>query len=209
MGDLFKDGFSTITAAISKGDTTLFLVLCLFLMGLVAIYLIKDEWPRMLIAMTVIFSFLGILYLTYAYPAMQRSEKVSQVVTDEINTLKQTIEQLNGDLKKAQSIEKFSPTLLGKWRNFAEDWSEVEWGVCEYYKINNVVFLSGAIADGTGDIFVLPAGYRPSSHSMFAATSSSGFRRVDVYTNGRVVTFGNATDHLSLNGISFVVINNN
>lgn len=100
------------------------------------------------------------------------------------------------------------------------------YGVPQYYRdFQDVVHLDGVVisfnnvlratstnqcasaspSNGIGPvIFVLPPGYRPASHEIFAVDSGSAHGRVDVTAEGQVMCIdGDSTQYVSLDGINF------
>ena len=70
-----------------------------------------------------------------------------------------------------------------------------------------VVHLDGLVKNGTigTTIFTLPVGYRPAYQQLFAAcTNPNTIGRIDVQTDGQVVTNGGSNVWISLAGITFL-----
>jgi len=108
--------------------------------------------------------------------------------------------------------ERVTPTY-GSWGNYGAGYSPAG-----YFKDRSgLVHLQGGVTRVGGaapgfTIFILPAGYRPSTHRLFAvyagddSTVGPDFAYVQVYTNGRVVLLDedpNGADFLQLDGIQF------
>ena len=96
-----------------------------------------------------------------------------------------------------------TPTLLSDWVNY----DAVNESVAGYYKdAMGVVHLKGTLKGGVGSgtIWNLPAGYRPSERQWFATSINSSFSYVAVYTNGNIIPLAaGGTGRTILNGISF------
>ena len=65
------------------------------------------------------------------------------------------------------------------------------------------VHLKGLVQNGSGTIFRLPPGYRPSNEHIFAVVSNNAFGRVDVKANGNVYFSVGGNSYVSLDTISF------
>ena len=86
-------------------------------------------------------------------------------------------------------------------------------GPARFERDGNQIYLGGLVRSGTahsnntGTVFILPEGYRPPYQEIFAAWSSAGTARVDVYTTGwvNVVSYGTGgtNSFVSLSGINF------
>ena len=99
------------------------------------------------------------------------------------------------------STDLVAPTLLGSWVNFGSFYE-----TAGYYKDGwNRVHLSGMVKSGSGSIFTLPAGFRPSKVHLFTVAASDAFGTATVADTG-VVAFGigSSATYVSLDGISFL-----
>ena len=65
------------------------------------------------------------------------------------------------------------------------------------------VHLKGLVQNGSGTIFRLPPGYRPSNAHIFAVLANNGLGRVDVNANGNVIFSVGNSSYVSLDTISF------
>lgn len=111
-----------------------------------------------------------------------------------------------GDLGESSWTE---PTLQGNW----EDFDTVNNHDAAYKIFGDMVFLRGIVgtSSGTGNntvIFYLPAGYRPDQDMNFVCIandgSNDGFGKVLIQdSDGAVKFFGDATNWMSLDGLSF------
>lgn len=73
---------------------------------------------------------------------------------------------------------------------------------------DNIVTLQGLIKTSTAvtantTIGTLPAGYRPASRMIFIVPTNTGYGRVDVMNDGRVLYYSGSTGWLGLNSITF------
>ena len=95
-----------------------------------------------------------------------------------------------------------SPTLLGSWVNVGSFYE-----TAGYYKDGwNRVHLSGMVKSGSGSIFTLPAGFRPSKVHLFTVAASDAFGTDTVSDTGSVaIGVGSSATYVSLDGISFLV----
>lgn len=72
-----------------------------------------------------------------------------------------------------------------------------------YRKIDNIVFMRGLLKNGSGVIFNLPAGFRPSLRMLFSNDNSAGHGRFDVQAAGDVVFISGTNGYFSI-ACSFV-----
>lgn len=94
-----------------------------------------------------------------------------------------------------------APTLAGSWVNVGSFFE-----TAGYYKDGwNRVHLSGMVKSGSGTVFTLPVGFRPTKVHVFSTAADDAFARVNV-TDAGLVSFaiGTAATYLSLDGISFL-----
>jgi hypothetical protein len=100
------------------------------------------------------------------------------------------------------------------WRTVTYTNSWVSYGSpyigAQYKKENGIVRLRGLVTDGTfsttstGNIFTLPAGFRPGGQNIVTTMSNQALGRVDILTDGAVrAMFGSAGNWISLYNISF------
>lgn len=102
------------------------------------------------------------------------------------------------------------PAFQNSWVNYD---TTGNFQTARFYKdVTNHVRINGRVKSGTGTIFTLPAGYRPSQTNVFACTCGGpGVARVDVNADGTVTvilltagaTTGDNTS-LSLASLSFL-----
>jgi hypothetical protein len=123
------------------------------------------------------------------------------------NTPSQTLD-VAGNIALAGVItnEAFQvPTLQAAWFNYGTGYSNAA-----YYKdkegrvqLRGVVGNAGSITNST--IFILPAGYRPSSSGIlvFPVLNNNNAARVDVFPDGSVKVIAGTAGWISLDGISF------
>ena len=98
------------------------------------------------------------------------------------------------------------PAFQDSWVNYGS------WGDGAFRRIGKIVFMSGLIKNGSGQIVTLPTGYRISSttngsnyvyHGMDTPGPNSS-ARLDVYTNGGVVFNGGSTGWVSLDQLRWI-----
>lgn len=82
-----------------------------------------------------------------------------------------------------------TPTLINSW----VDYDATVWQGARYRKLSDgMVTIQGLVKNGTGpgpgtgNIFVLPPGYRPVKNLIFASIANNVFARIDVYPDGNV-----------------------
>lgn len=93
------------------------------------------------------------------------------------------------------------PTLAGSWVNYGGTFAPAG-----YRRIGGVVYLQGLVMNGSGNIFTLPVGFRPSRGTLiFDTDSNSAHARFDVLTNGQVNFVIGSNAHVSLSVASFPV----
>lgn len=96
------------------------------------------------------------------------------------------------------------PTLTNGWQDYGNGY-----GLVKYRRDGNDVRIAGLTAGGpisstaTGNIFVLPAGYRPGARLLYDAESASVQGRVDILTDGSVRAIQGTTTWMALDGITF------
>lgn len=92
-----------------------------------------------------------------------------------------------------------APTLLGTWVNFG-----APYGNAGYRKDSNgVVHLRGLVKNGSGGIFTLPTGYRPTADMIFVTHSNSNPSSLIVRAAGGVEYNGGGTAYFVLDGVTF------
>ncbi len=105
---------------------------------------------------------------------------------------------LNAKANSAQSAW-VAPTLAGAWLNFGGSYE-----AAGYLKDNfGFLHLKGLVKSGTGVIFNLPVGFRPSEEKIFASIGNGTLADVRVGTNGDVSLYSGNSSYLSLSGIVF------
>ncbi len=98
-----------------------------------------------------------------------------------------------------------STSFLNGWTNYD---TAVHNSAAYWKDPMGVVHLRGVImsgtfnTDATGQVFLLPAGFRPARHEVFAAASSS-LGEARVYSTGYVHAVGGNNSYFSLDGMSF------
>jgi hypothetical protein len=100
-----------------------------------------------------------------------------------------------------------APSLLNSWVNFGSPFHDAQYcrrgGVV---RIRGVVKLGTISTGSTGNIFVLPAGFRPTAEMIFTTLANNGIARVELLTDGSVRANAMASNaYLSLDNISFIV----
>lgn len=99
---------------------------------------------------------------------------------------------------------KTAPTLLNSWADYGAG------NTAAGYYIDNdgKVHLQGLVKNGVaGEIFTLPAGYRPPELVRFPVATNTGYGEVYVEADGSVVQGSGGTGYLSLDGIYFRTYN--
>jgi hypothetical protein len=91
-----------------------------------------------------------------------------------------------------------APSLSGSWANYGDGYSTTGY----FRDKNGIVHLRGVLQSGSGDIFTLPAGYRPALGEIHLVQANTGVARVDIETNG-TVTLVDGSPWISLDGITF------
>lgn len=104
-------------------------------------------------------------------------------------------------LKANSAVEAWTaPTLLGTWANLG--------GIYEtagYMKDNfGVVRLKGVIGSGSGNIFVLPVGYRPSKTKIYPIIANGALGDVRIDSDGTVKLYGGSGAYITLDCVSFL-----
>ena len=96
-----------------------------------------------------------------------------------------------------------APTLLNGWVNY-----EADNGVAGYLKDDmGFVHLKGVVKGGSGYIFLLPSGYRPSLNCAFAIVSA-GVGVIVVRSDGYITLAAGSNSDVSLSGCIFRVDQN-
>jgi hypothetical protein len=96
-------------------------------------------------------------------------------------------------------------TLKSGWVNYGAPWGSAT----RYRKVGPVVYITGLVANGTvaqgtGVIFTLPAGFRPSPDNLiFSVVGGNAFARLDIQPNGDVVANVGNNNYFSIN-VSFI-----
>ena len=110
------------------------------------------------------------------------------------------------------------PDFQNNYANYAPS----TWAKAAFVKVANRVYLQGLVFSNlasaigaTGDIFTLPAGFRPASWHLFTTQGNAGLARIDVLDTGQVKnqsTSGYAAGatagqswYIALDGISFTI----
>lgn len=99
------------------------------------------------------------------------------------------------------------PVLINGWVNYD---GSVVWQGARYRKMaDGMVTIQGLVKDGigpgpTGNIFVLPVGYRPAKNIIFASIANNVFARLDIYPDGNVNwSTGGTNGFFSINATFF------
>lgn len=114
------------------------------------------------------------------------------------------LEALTSDIRepvKARIQSFIAPTLLNSWVNFGAGFNPAG-----YYKDPfGIVHLRGLVSTGVvgSNIFVLPAGYRPTNVETFVSNSNNAFGRIDVQASGNVILQVGSNVFASLDGMTF------
>lgn len=91
-------------------------------------------------------------------------------------------------------------TLATGWTNVGSSFA-----TAAYYKDPfGIVHLRGLVNGGSGTIFTLPTGYRPTGFRLiFPAVASNAIARIDIALNGAVTFVAGTATSISLDGITF------
>ena len=110
------------------------------------------------------------------------------------------LERQVGEIVRGFTPEAWNtPTLSGLWVNYDSVFTPAG-----FYKDDmGVVHLRGLVKNGSGEIFVLPVGYRPAYQLIFSVVADNAFGRVDITTTGVVLFAIGSNAYVSLDGISF------
>lgn len=92
-----------------------------------------------------------------------------------------------------------APTLQGTWANFGGAYETAGYMKDKF----GFVRLKGLLKTGSGVMFTLPVGYRPSEEKIFATIGNGTLADVRVGTNGNVSLYSGNSAYLSLSGIVF------
>lgn len=94
----------------------------------------------------------------------------------------------------------FAPTLAGTWVNFGGAYRNSGY----WRDSSGTIHITGVVKNGgTGLIFTLPAGFRPSATLIFAITSNAVFGYIEVAAAGTVTAILYNNTFVALDGISF------
>jgi hypothetical protein len=93
-----------------------------------------------------------------------------------------------------------TPTFQNGWVNYSNDFN-----LAGYFKDSlGVIHLRGLVKNGSGTIFTLPEGYRPSRRELFGvATNPNVMGRIDVLSDGQVYMVSGNNGWISLDGLTF------
>ena len=95
-----------------------------------------------------------------------------------------------------------TPTLDGDWVDFGGAYLNRR----HSKDVLGFVHIEGMVKTGTGTIFTLPVGSRPSATLSFSAVGNDLAARIDITSAGVVsLQSGSASSFLSLSGITFYV----
>jgi hypothetical protein len=95
------------------------------------------------------------------------------------------------------------PTFQNGWINESPNYE----ATAAFYKDPlDVVHLKGVVKDGTGTVFTLPAGYRPTKGSCWSSARNGAVAYICFNANGWVYqNYGSATGPMLLDGLTFRV----
>ena len=94
--------------------------------------------------------------------------------------------------------------LLNSWEQYPVTGTDFNLPFPSYCKdLTGRVHLKGLCAGGSGNIFRLPPGYRPSNQHIFAVIANNTIGRVDVTSTGFVMLQAGNSAYISLDTISF------
>jgi hypothetical protein len=105
-----------------------------------------------------------------------------------------------GQFRVGREYEWVAPTLAGSWANqFGSPYAQAG-----YQKDDTgIVSLRGTLTGGTGDIFTLPANFRPEADMFFGVYANGSMGRIKI-TSAGVVSLSSGTAPIDLSGINFV-----
>lgn len=113
-------------------------------------------------------------------------------------------------LSLMSAMMKGSPWVAAAFQGLWTQWADTNYDTVSYRKDGmNTVWLKGLArsnANGVGTaIFILPVGFRPLKHRLFASVANAVFCSIQVSSNGQVIVQGGPTidTYFSLDGISF------
>lgn len=112
----------------------------------------------------------------------------------------QLLDQQVGEIVRGFTPEAWNtPILSGLWVNYGLGFTPAG-----FYKDKmGRVHLRGLVGGGSGEIFILPAGYRPAYQLIFCVVADNALGRVDVTAAGTVLFVVGSNAFVSLDGISF------
>jgi hypothetical protein len=88
-----------------------------------------------------------------------------------------------------------TPTLTGAWVNFGSTYASASYRL----EAPDTVRIAGLVAAGTGNVFTLPEGYRPTANHIFATNGNNAFATFEVLGSGIVnLRAGSGSSYLSL-----------
>lgn len=140
---------------------------------------------------------------TWCYIAVNPSGAIHGTST---STAVNYYQSLAGLFYPAPVLSPTSPTpvttFLNSWVNYGSGYP-----VAAYIKRpDGLVWMQGLVKSGTvgSSIFTLPSGIRPSKRSLAVAPSNAAFARIDVVSDGSVITTGGSNAWYSLDARVFV-----
>jgi len=94
-----------------------------------------------------------------------------------------------------------TPTLQNGWVNYGNTFNNAA-----YFKDSlGIVHLRGLVRGGSGTIFTLPEGYRPSGRELHGVSTDPNVAgRIDILTDGQVYKESGSSNWISLDGITFM-----
>jgi hypothetical protein len=88
-----------------------------------------------------------------------------------------------------------APTFTGAWANFGAAYAKAGYRL----EAPDIVRIVGVVKSGTGNIFTLPVGYRPTGSFMFATNGNDAYAAIEVVTSGILnLRAGSASSWLSI-----------
>ena len=107
---------------------------------------------------------------------------------------------LGGQFRVGREYEWVAPTLAGTWVNqFGSPYAQAAYRKDD----TGIVSLRGTLTSGTGDIFTLPANFRPEADQFFGIYGNGYMARLKI-TSAGVVSLSAGAGPIDISGVNFV-----
>ena len=107
---------------------------------------------------------------------------------------------LGGQFRVGREYEWVAPTLEGTWVNqFGSPYAQAAYRKDD----TGIVSLRGTLTSGTGDIFTLPANFRPEADQFFGIYGNGSMARLKI-TSAGVVSLSAGAGPIDISGVNFV-----